>query len=172
MSKVLVTLDYEELEYCAYAGARIRVNAIERKQQSPTKDLDYKQQNYWQSHIVGVIGEYAVAKALGEQWVERSYDKHEFDVLQYQIRTSEQAEPMLRMRAHNNPEHIYILAQSKANRVLIHGWAVGYDIKQYGILEYPNCWSLPANQLNDMNALIHPIIYTNQVRQWKAPDYQ
>jgi hypothetical protein len=172
MSKVLVTLDYEELEYCAHAGVNRQIRALQKNRVSPTKDLDYAKQNYWSSHITGVIGEYAVSKALGEHWVDLGQDRGGFDVLSYQVRATEQTKPMLRVRAHNNFEHMYILAQVRKNRVLIHGWASGHDVKQFGILEYENCWSLHADGLNDMSLLIHPTIYTSQVTEWERPDYQ
>lgn len=167
MSKVLVTLDYEELEHCAIAGARRRINCIQRNQTPSQNKRDYAAQNYWQSDIVGVIGEYSVAKALGEPWVERPYNKNNFDVLSYQVRATEQKKPMLRVRAHNDFNHMYILAQVYKNKVLIHGWANGHDVKHYGILEYENCWSLHADGLNEMSTLIHPTIYTAQVRVYE-----
>ena len=172
MSKVLVTLDYEELEYCAHAGVNRQIRALQKNRVSPTKDQDYAKQNYRSSNIIGVIGENAVSKALGEHWVDLGQDRGGFDVLSYQVRATEQTKPMLRVRAHNNFEHMYILAQVRKNRVLIHGWASGHDVKQFGILEYENCWSLHADGLNDMSLLIHPIIYTSQVTEWEAPDYQ
>lgn len=172
MSKILVTLDMDELAFCAHTGVERRMSAMALNAKSQQTKRHYSEQNYWQSDIIGLIGEYAVAKAFSEHFVERPYDKNNFDVLTYQVRATEQKEPKLRVRAHNNFNHMYILAQVKNHRVLIHGWANGHDVKQYGILEYENCWSLPADNLNDMNALIDPIIYTDQVRVWKAPDYQ
>jgi hypothetical protein len=172
MSKVLVTLDYEELEYCAHAGVNRQIRALQKNRVSPTKDLDYGAQNYWASNIVGVIGEYAVAKALGEHWQDLGADRGGFDVLSYQVRATEQTKPMLRIRIQDDLNHMFILAQVRQHRVLIHGWASGHDIKQYGILEYENCWSLHADGLNDMSLLQHPTIYTEQVTEWEAPDYQ
>lgn len=172
MSKVLVTLDYEELEYCAYAGVNRNIRAMQKQRKPRQDNVAYDKQNWWQSNIAGVIGEYAVAKALGEHWLDLENDHGGFDVLSYQVRATEQTKPALRIRIQDDLNHMFILAQVKNHRVLIHGWANGHDVKQYGILEYENCWSLQADNLNDMNALINPIIYTDQVRVWKAPDYQ
>ena len=172
MSKVLVTLDYEELEYCAIAGARRNIRAMQKGRKPNQSSTSYEKQNWWQSNIAGVIGEYAVAKALGEHWLDLEVDHGGFDVLSYQVRATEQAKPMLRVRAHNDFNHMYILAQVRNHRVLIHGWANGHDVKQFGILEYENCWSLHCDGLNDMSTLIHPTIYTSQVTAWEAPDYQ
>ena len=70
MSKVLVTLDYEELEYCAVSGARRNIRAMQKQRKPRQSTVAYQKQNWWQSNITGVIGEYAVAKALGEHWLD------------------------------------------------------------------------------------------------------
>jgi hypothetical protein len=172
MSKVLVTLDYEELEYCAISGARRNIRAMQKQRKPRQNNVAYEKQNWWQSHIAGVIGEYAVAKALGEHWQDLDNDRGGFDVLSYQVRATEHTKPMLRIRIQDDLNHMFILAQVRHHRVLIHGWANGHDVKQYGILEYENCWSLHCAGLNDMSTLIHPTIYTSQVTAWERPDYQ
>jgi len=77
MSKVLVTLDYEELEYCAISGARRNIRAMQ-KDRKPRDKTSYSKQNWWQSNITGVIGEYAVAKSLGEHCWRESYSMLEY----------------------------------------------------------------------------------------------
>lgn len=172
MSKVLVTLDYEELEYCAISGARRNIRAMQKQRKPRQSTVAYQKQNWWQSNITGVIGEYAVAKALGEHWLDLENDQGGFDVLSYQVRSSEHSTPKLRIRAGDDPNHMFILTQVKNHRVLIHGWAVGHDALEYGAQEYENCFTLPADELNGMYQLPHPIIYTSQVTEWEAPDYQ
>jgi hypothetical protein len=170
MSKVLVTLDYEELEYCAVSGARRNIRAMQ-KDRKPRDNTKYSKQNWWQSNITGVIGEYAVAKSLGEHWLDLEQDRGGFDVLSYQVRSTENTKPSLAQRPGDDLNHIYILAQVYKCRVLIHGWATGYDIKQLGAQEHGTI-RLHHDMLNDMSLLLHPTIYTAQVTEWERPDYQ
>jgi len=172
MSKVLVTLDYEELEYCAISGARRNIRALQKDRKPRQDTVAYEKQHWWQSHVTGVIGEYAVAKALGEHWLDLENDRGGFDVLSYQVRSTEYPNPNLRIRKGDDENHVFILAQVKNNRVLIHGWATGYEIKMHGTPQYENSIYLTCEQVNDMALLTHPTIYTDQVRQWKEPDYQ
>jgi len=168
MSKVLVTLDLEELEYCAISGVHRNIRAM-KKGRKPRDKTPYHKQNWWQSNITGVIGEYAVAKALGEHWQDLEQDRGGFDVLNYQVRASEKDNPKLTQRHGDDINHIYILAQVYKNRVLIHGWATGYDVQQRGAQEY-GAIRLPNILLNPMSQLIHPIIYTSQVTEYKDYD--
>ncbi len=170
MSKVLVTLDYEELEYCAVSGARRNIRAMQ-KDRKPRDNTKYSAQNWWQSNIVGVIGEYAVAKALGEHWQDLEADRGGFDVLSYQVRSTENTSPKLAARPNDDLNHMYILAQVYKCRVLIHGWATGYEIKQLGAQEH-GTMRLHHDMLNDMSLLPHQTIYTTQVTEWERPDYQ
>ena len=80
MSKVLVTLDYETLEYCAVSAARRNKRAMQ-KDRKPRDNTRYSAQNGWQSNITGVSGEYAVAKSVGEHWQDLEADRGGFDVL-------------------------------------------------------------------------------------------
>jgi hypothetical protein len=170
MSKVLVTLDYEELEYCAISGARRNIRAMQ-KDRKPRDNTKYSAQNWWQSNITGVIGEYAVAKSLGEHWQDLEADRGGFDVLSYQVRSTENTSPKLAARPNDDLNHIYILAQVYKSRVLIHGWATGYEIQQLGAQEHGTI-RLHHDMLNDMSLLPHPTIYTAQVQEWERPDYQ
>jgi hypothetical protein len=87
------------------------------------------------------------------------------------VRSTEHTSPKLAARPGDDLNHIYILAQVYKNRVLIHGWATGYDIKQLGAQEHGTI-RLHHDMLNDMSLLIHPTIYTAQVQEWERPDYQ
>jgi hypothetical protein len=171
MSKVLVTLDYEELEYCAISGARRNIRAMQKDRKPRQSTVAYEKQHWWQSHVTGVIGEYAVAKSLGEHWLDLENDRGGFDVLSYQVRSTEHTSPKLAARPNDDLNHIYILAQVYKSRVLIHGWATGYEIQQLGAQEHGTI-RLHHDMLNDMSLLPHPTIYTAQVTEWERPDYQ
>jgi hypothetical protein len=108
---------------------------------------------------------------LGEHWQDLEADRGGFDVLSYQVRSTENTSPKLAARPGDDLNHIYILAQVYKSRVLIHGWATGYDIKQLGAQEHGTI-RLHHDMLNDMSLLLHPTIYTSQVQEWERPDYQ
>jgi len=62
--KVLVTLSEAELEEAAMGGVRRRISALAKQRKSTHPETPDHEQRWWESHCVGAIGEFAVAKAL------------------------------------------------------------------------------------------------------------
>lgn len=161
--KVLVTLTEAELRLAAHGGVARNLDAMKRGRKSYQTDRPDHEQNWWQSHIIGAIGELAVAKALDLPWNPTVGQVDQKDVGEYEVRTSELPNPVLRFRNHNDPRSHYILAQLKQNRVLLHGWLPGGTVKLLGHMEFENCWVAPVDTLYSMADLNHDIQWSDTV---------
>lgn len=148
--KVLVTLTAEELRHAAAGGVERNIDAMKKGRKSYQKDRPDHEQNWWQSHIIGAIGEFAVAKALGYEWDSTVGRIDAKDVGEFEVRTTELPVPVLRFRSHNNPRSHYILASLKNNRVLLQGWLPGYAVRDLGYMEFDNCWVAQVDSLYSM----------------------
>lgn len=156
--KVLVTLSEQELEEASLGGIRRRIDGMTKKRRSTHPETPDHEQHWWESHIVGAIGEFAVAKALGEKWRPTIGLINQKDVGEFEVRTTQLPTPLLRYRSHNDPNSKYILCSYRGNQVLIQGWLPGYTVKQLGYEPYEGCWVAGVEQLYsmaDLNADIH-----------------
>lgn len=163
---VRVVLSDDEWAYAAHAGVNRMIRGIQ-KRRVPNQTTAYHKQNWWQSHIVGCIGEMAVAKALGAEWLDTENDVDGYDVLNYQVRSTEKPDPELIVRSRDNPNDTFILCRVYNNKVLIYGFATGLDVRQRGWPKYEaGNFMLNYYELNDMAYLIHPVIYTGQVTSY------
>lgn len=156
--KILVTLTNEEMRAAAYGGVERRIHGITKGRRSTHPETPDHKQNWWQSDIIGAIGEFAVAKALGTVWNPTIGQVNRKDVLDFEVRTTEQPTPLLRYRGHNDPSSKYILCSYRGNQVLIQGWLPGYTVKALGYSEFDNVWTAGVDQLYsmaDLNAEIH-----------------
>jgi len=162
--KVVVTLTPSELEKAAYGGVQRRIQGIMKGLKSTHSETpDYKQ-NWWQSDIVGAIGEMAVAKAFGVEWQPTIGDIHRKDVLDYQVRTIENPSAGLRVRSHDLTDDIFILCQVRKNKALLHGYSTGAIVRDHAWEEFPRCFTLPKNQLFHVTDLAHPIEWSDHVQ--------
>lgn len=145
--KVLVTLTESEMREAACGGIERRLDAMRRGRRSTHPETPDHQQAWWQSHVVGAFGEYAVAKAFGVTWNPTIGQVDQRDVLEYEVRTTELPNPLLRYRGHNDPRAKYILCSYRGNQVLIHGWLPGYTVRDLGYMEFENVWTASVDQL-------------------------
>lgn len=164
--KVLVTLSERELRKAAYGGMERNIDAMKRGRTSRQGDRPYHEQNWWQSHIIGAIGEFAVAKALGLSWDPTIGHIDKKDVGDFEVRTTELPNPVLRFRAHNDPRAHYILCGLKLNRVLIHGWLPGYAVRDLGYMEFDDCWVAEPESLFSMADLNAEIQWQDSVKPY------
>lgn len=167
--KVLVVLTKEELRAAAHGGVNRRIRAIERRRTPNQSERPDHEQNWWQTDINGAIGEYAVAKAFGQQWVDLEDDRNGKDVLDYQVRTIENPKGGLKVRRHDASLDKYILAQVSKNKVLIHGWMPGHQVIAFDHEIFPNCWTIPTAMLYQMTDLPEPIEWSDTVKPYETP---
>lgn len=164
---VRVVLSDDEWTYAAHAGVNRMIRAIQKQRVPRQPGLKYHQQHWWQSHIIGCIGEMAVAKALGVDWADTENDPGGYDVLNYQVRSTEKPQPELVVRTRDNPNDTFILCRVYNNKALIYGFATGLDVRQRGWPKYEaGTFMLNSHELNEMAYLIHPVIYTGQVTSY------
>lgn len=156
--KVLVTLTNDEMRTAAYGGVERRIHGITKGRRSTHPETPDHKQNWWQSEVIGAFGEFAVSKALGVDWSPTVGHVNRKDVLDFEVRTTEQPTPLLRYRGHNDPSSKYILCSSRGNQILIQGWLPGYTVRNLGYMEFDNVWTAGVDQLYsmaDLNAEIH-----------------
>ena len=164
--KILVTLSNAEMEEAALGGVRRRIDALNRGRRSTHPETPDHQQQWWQSHIIGAFGEYAVAKALGVQWNPTIGQVDQRDVLDYEVRTTEAPTPLLRYRGHNDPRANYILVSSRGNQLLIQGWLPGHTVQALGYEEYENVWTAGVDQLYSMSDLNADVLWSDTVKPY------
>ena len=99
---VRVILTDADMQIAAHGGVNRRLLAIKRADKPNQPDRKYHEQNFFQTDIFGAIGEYAVAKLLGAEWQWEQHDNG-FDVLQYQVRSTENPDTTIKVRRRDNP---------------------------------------------------------------------
>lgn len=157
--KIRVNLTLDELEYAAKAGVNRRIRGIQKSRRPNQIDRPEWEQKWWQTDIIGCIGEMAVAKMFGVEWRDTENDANGKDVLDYQVRTIENPNASLRIRSHDNGNDTFILAQVHKASVLIHGQATGQYVREFGWEEFENCWTIRKEDLWSVHDLVHPIEY-------------
>lgn len=161
--KVLVTLTPDEMRKAATGGIERRIHGITKGRRSTHPETPDHKQHWWQSEIIGALGEFAVAKALGEIWSPTVGQVNQKDVGEFEVRTTEQPTPLLRYRGHNDPSSKYILCSSRGNQILIQGWLPGYTVKALGYMEFDNVWTAGVDQLYSMADLNADILWSDTV---------
>jgi hypothetical protein len=120
--KVVVTLDEYELIHASIAGCQRRISSIV-KDRPQFYDSD-KRKNFWQIDIIGMLAEYAVAKAFDKHWqpaTNKRLADLPGDVGVYQVRSTEHLDGHLLLHPKDKPAN-YILCIVKENKVLLAGW--------------------------------------------------
>lgn len=156
--KILVRLTPDEVRRAAYGGVDRRISAmLDGRRGRRHENIPFERQQWWQTTIIGALGELAVAKALGHDWDPTIGRIDSADVGRYQVRATEAEDPKLRVRLHDKLTDTFILAQVRGHRVTLHGWAPGQYVRDHGREEFPNVWSIPAGHLfalQDLNTEI------------------
>jgi hypothetical protein len=162
--QVTIVLDEYELAHAAMAGCQRRIASIQK--QRPQFYGSDERKNFWQIDIIGMIAEYAVAKAFNLHWQPATNQKLsdlEGDVGTYQIRSTEHMTGHLFLHPKDKPAK-YILAIVKENKVLLRGWidlAAGLEI---GEMKSPDTAWVRQDQLNSFGDWDDPIFWSATVR--------
>ena len=165
--RVLVQLTKDELERAAFGGVQRRLAGIFQNRRSTHPETpDWKQQ-WWESNVIGAIGEYAVAKALDLPWNPTIGRVDARDVGEYEVRTTQLPEPVLRYRVHNDPTSKYILCSYKRDKVLIQGWLTGQTVLDLGYMEHDGVYTASVDQLYSITDLPEPIAWSDMVRPYE-----
>lgn len=130
--KIIVNLDPDEIRYAAQIGVDLEVEAIYSGLRAPQATRANESQKWWQSHVVGAIGEYAACKALGYEWHTKSHRFKQPDCGPYQVRTVETKVGCLKVRPRDAADAVFILAQYWRDRVCLHGWLTGTEVRTMG----------------------------------------
>lgn len=120
--QIVVTLDEYELAHAAMAGCQRRIASIVKER--PQFYGSDERKNFWQIDIIGMIAEYAVAKAFDRHWqpaTNKRLADLPGDVANYQVRSTEHRDGHLFLHPKDKPAP-YILAVVKENKVLLAGW--------------------------------------------------
>ena len=142
---VRISLTRDEMRLACTGGIEHRLDALFTGQ--PARDsTPYHLQRWWQSHITGSIAEVAVSKLLGVDW-QWERNANGFDVLDYQVRATENAESTLVIRNRDNPDHNFIFAKVRENRVLLEGWITGQEVIANNEPIHEDCWTIKNYRL-------------------------
>lgn len=161
--QIVVTLDEYELAHAAMAGCQRRIASIV-KQRPQFYDADDRK-NFWQIDIVGMIAEYAVAKALDKHWqpaTNKRLADLPGDVGPYQVRSTEHRWGHLFLHPNDKPAD-YILAIVKDNRVLLSGWIDLETGSQVGDMRSVDTWWVPQDKLFGFDCWREPILWSDSV---------
>lgn len=166
---VRVILTPQEMRTACIGGVERNLDATENNQRPNQPDRKYHEQNFFQTHIFGAIGEYAVAKLLGAEWQWQKHDNG-FDVLNYQVRSTENPDTTIKVRRRDNPDHNFIFCKVRENRVLIEGWITGHEVIAYDDEIFPDCFTIKDYRLYPITDLPEfPQTLPKGCEMYKAP---
>jgi hypothetical protein len=117
------------------------------------------EENTWQIHIEGAIGELVVAKLLGVHWNGSiNTFKRGADVGRFQIRTRSSHAFDLIVRPNDDFTAIWILVTGFGFLYRVRGWCPGGEVKERGTLEDKGnrqapAWWVKANRLEPIETL-------------------
>lgn len=163
LMQIGVILDEYELAHAAMAGCQRRIASIS-KHRPQFYNAD-ERKNFWQIDIVGMIAEYAVAKALDKHWQPATNKKLSDlpgDVGQYQVRSTEHRTGHLFLHPKDKNAD-YILAVVKDNRVLLAGWIDWETGTQVGDMKSVDTWWVPQHKLYGFDKWRDPILWSDSV---------
>ena len=147
---MLIELTLFECEMMAALGVKRRLVSIRDKRVdkiAPQFDAD----------IVGAIGEYAVARALGKPFQPLLNTFKLPDVGELQVRATRWPRGHLIVRE-DDPEGVYVLVTVNEPRAEVHGWLTAKEARQDKYWGNPDetraaCWSVPQYDLHPLNTL-------------------
>lgn len=149
-----VHLQWYEVETCAHAGVRRRVESLRRG----TKDAPgFNRTDKWDIDIQGACGEMAAAKALERYWDAAVNTFHKGDVGKLQVRTSRQESPFLIVQKYNEDTDLFVLVHGTAPDFVVAGWMKGQDAKKKKYLRSfggrPVVYAVPPEALRPLEEL-------------------
>jgi hypothetical protein len=168
--QVRVRLSEAEMRVACHAGVERRLRAIRLDRRPNQPERKYHEQNWFQSDISGAIAEFAVSKLFGLEWEDLTEDKDGFDVLNYQVRSTENPDTTLKVRRRDNPDHNFIFAKVRDNRVLVEGWITGREVIEYNDEIFPDCFTIKNYRLYPITDLPEfPQLLPDGVEMFKPP---
>ena len=159
---VRVFLTPQEHSEACHGGVNRRLRALDKHRAPNQPERKYHEQNWFQTSISGAVAEAAVAKMFGLQWQDLEDDENGFDVLNYQVRSTENPDGLLKVRRRDNPDHKFIFARVRNNEVRIHGWSTGAAVIDNDQETYPDCFEMPMYRLYPMTDLPEDIHWTDR----------
>jgi hypothetical protein len=149
---VRVILSDADMQIAAHGGVNRRLLAIKRADRPNQPGRKYHEQNWFQTDVFGAIGEYAVAKLLGVEW-HWEQEANGFDVLKYQVRSTENPDSTIKVRTRDNADHNFIFCKVRENRVLIEGWITGREVIDNNDEIFPDCFTIKDYRLYPLTDL-------------------
>ena len=162
--QIVVTLDEYELAHAAMAGCQRRIASIVKER--PQFYGSDERKNYWQIDIIGMIAEYAVAKAFDRHWqpaTNKRLADLPGDVANYQIRSTEHRDGHLFLHPKDKPAD-YILCIVKENKVLLVGWIDLTTGMSVGQLRSADTYWVSQQDLNSFADWNDPIFWSETVQ--------
>tara|TARA_Y100000310_G_C20666017_1_gene807534 strand:+ start:500 stop:988 length:489 start_codon:yes stop_codon:yes gene_type:complete len=156
-----VTLSGAEMVIAADAGVLRQVSAIRDRRSDFYRD-DGGGQNKWQAHILGCLGEFALAKHLDIFWSGTVGQVHLPDVGPFEVRTRAPSrfgnDLTLTQRDHTHRK--YILVVSTPPVFILHGWIYGREgvvpkYKHPGPVRGETLFYVPPSDLRPLNTLMN-----------------
>lgn len=162
--KIVVTLDEYELAHAAMAGCQRRIASIVKER--PQFYGSDERKNFWQIDIIGMIAEYAVAKAFDRHWqpaTNKRLSDLAGDVGVYQVRSTEHLDGHLFLHPKDKPAD-YILCIVKQNKVLLAGWINLADGMTVGDLRSKDTYWVHQSKLRSFNEWADPVLWSDTVQ--------
>jgi hypothetical protein len=166
---VRVILNHEEMRTACFGGVERNLDATANHQRPNQPTRKYHEQNWFQTNIFGALGEFAVAKLLGVEW-QWQKESSGFDVLNYQVRSTENPDTTIKVRRRDNPDHNFIFCKVRENRILIEGWITGREVIEYDDEIFPDCFTIKDYRLYPLTDLPEfPQTLPQGCEMYKAP---
>jgi hypothetical protein len=129
----VVKLSETEVRWATEVGARRHREAVEQGR----KDAHGLTDKGEERHILGALGELAVAKALDRYWsghVNRFKGPDLSERMQVRCRSEEWHD--LIVRQDDADDHGFVLVTGRAPNFVVHGWIIGRDAKRFPLQAY------------------------------------
>lgn len=155
---IAITLDWKEMILAAHAGVLRQVENV-KKRQRPKYGAG--NQNDWQLHIEGCLGEYAAAKILGV--FPTAFGKYgESDLYGHlEVRTRSQPWHSLILHDDDPDDAIFILITGVNGTYTMEGWIVCKDGRKPEYWKDPAggrpAYFVPTEALNPIEELVHAV---------------
>ena len=115
--------------------------------------------NDWQYHIEGALGEFAFAKLAGIFWNGNLGQLDLSDVANYEVRTRSRSHYDLILHPKDDDTKVFILLTGRNGRYRVHGWIRGADGKRDVYWRDPAkgrpAFFVPQSALNGMDTLLN-----------------
>lgn len=163
--QIIVELDEYELAHAAMAGCQRRIASIMRGR--PQVYGADERRNYWQIDIIGMMAEYAVAKAFDRHWQPATNQRLADlpgDVANYQVRSTEHRDGHLFIHP-NDKSAPYILAVVADRHVLLAGWLPKEQASLVGVMKSAETWWVAQDVLWGFEDWPDPVLWSDTVRR-------